>query len=125
MCLHVPISSNSSLFRAFKSRNVQRIVYMQILLQLAVVSVIVCSQSRLILTDPADQEFCSAPETAMLRPQFVLFGDSLTQKSFDEGGWAGRLANEYQRKVSQHPHMARGILSIESVSSVVVVLTCI
>ncbi|KAK9915119.1 hypothetical protein WJX75_004950 [Coccomyxa subellipsoidea] len=35
----------------------------------------------------------------MLRPQFVLFGDSLTQKSFDEGGWAGRLANEYQRKV--------------------------
>ncbi|BDA43364.1 Isoamyl acetate-hydrolyzing esterase 1 homolog [Coccomyxa sp. Obi] len=35
----------------------------------------------------------------MLRPQFVLFGDSLTQRSFDEGGWGGRLASEYQRKV--------------------------
>ena len=34
----------------------------------------------------------------MLRPQFHLFGDSLTQKSFSVGGWGARLANSYQRK---------------------------
>ncbi|KAL3150638.1 hypothetical protein ABBQ32_000440 [Trebouxia sp. C0010 RCD-2024] len=36
----------------------------------------------------------------MLRPQFVLFGDSLTQKATDpQGGWAAALAHNYQRKV--------------------------
>ncbi len=35
----------------------------------------------------------------MLRPQFVLFGDSITQHGFSEGGWCARLANEYSRKV--------------------------
>lgn len=35
----------------------------------------------------------------MLRPQFVLFGDSLTQKASDpQGGWAAALAHNYQRK---------------------------
>lgn len=37
----------------------------------------------------------------MLRPSFVLFGDSLTQRSFGEGGWGARLADAYQRKVRQ------------------------
>ena len=37
----------------------------------------------------------------MLRPSFILFGDSLTQKSFGEGGWGARLADAYQRKVRQ------------------------
>lgn len=36
----------------------------------------------------------------MARPRFVLFGDSLTQRSFDEGGWGAKLASLYQRKVS-------------------------
>ena len=35
----------------------------------------------------------------MLRPQFVLFGDSITQHGFSEGGWCARLANDYSRKV--------------------------
>ncbi|KAL0053262.1 hypothetical protein WJX82_003464 [Trebouxia sp. C0006] len=36
----------------------------------------------------------------MQRPEFVLFGDSLTQKASDsEGGWAAALAHNYQRKV--------------------------
>eukprot|EP00959_Pyramimonas_sp_CCMP1952_P448020 9381375-Pyramimonas_sp.AAC.1 len=30
------------------------------------------------------------------RAQFVLFGDSLTQAGFSEGGWAGQLAYVYQ-----------------------------
>ncbi|KAK9828721.1 hypothetical protein WJX72_001713 [[Myrmecia] bisecta] len=35
----------------------------------------------------------------MLRPQFVLFGDSLTQQSFDPaGGWGASLADAYARK---------------------------
>ena len=45
---------------------------------------------------------CVNPEyqtLRMLRPSFVLFGDSITQRSFDEGGWGARLASLYQRKV--------------------------
>ena len=41
------------------------------------------------------------PDGAMLRPTFMLFGDSITQKSFAEGGWGAHLANEYQRKVRE------------------------
>lgn len=38
---------------------------------------------------------------SMIRPQFVLFGDSLTQKACDpDGGWSAGLAHKYQRKVS-------------------------
>ena len=43
----------------------------------------------------------SDPNGSMLRPSFVLFGDSITQKSFAEGGWGAHLADEYQRKVKQ------------------------
>ena len=35
----------------------------------------------------------------MLRPRFVLFGDSLTQRSFEDGGFGAGLTNAYQRKV--------------------------
>ena len=31
------------------------------------------------------------------RPQIILFGDSITQFSFQTGGWGAALANEYQR----------------------------
>jgi hypothetical protein len=34
-----------------------------------------------------------------MRPQFVLFGDSITQHGFNDGGWCARLANDYSRKV--------------------------
>lgn len=38
-----------------------------------------------------------SPEAA--RPQFVLFGDSITEQSFRHGGWGASLANTYSRKV--------------------------
>ena len=48
------------------------------------------------------QPFCSA--LGMLRPRFVLFGDSLTQKACDpDGGWAAGLAHKYQRKARPTP----------------------
>jgi hypothetical protein len=34
-----------------------------------------------------------------VRPQLVIFGDSLTQQSFGHGGWGAALANNYARKV--------------------------
>ena len=34
-----------------------------------------------------------------LRPQWVLFGDSITQRGFGPGGWASVLADAYTRKV--------------------------
>ncbi|KAK9840954.1 hypothetical protein WJX81_002383 [Elliptochloris bilobata] len=34
----------------------------------------------------------------MLRPRFVLFGDSLTQRSFEDGGFGAGLTSAYQRK---------------------------
>eukprot|EP00271_Cylindrocystis_brebissonii_P006242 TRINITY_DN18942_c0_g1_i1.p1 TRINITY_DN18942_c0_g1~~TRINITY_DN18942_c0_g1_i1.p1 ORF type:complete len:318 (-),score=30.83 TRINITY_DN18942_c0_g1_i1:1045-1998(-) len=33
-----------------------------------------------------------------LRPKFVLFGDSLTQQSFGEGGWGATLQDRYSRQ---------------------------
>ncbi|KAJ0988175.1 hypothetical protein J5N97_006531 [Dioscorea zingiberensis] len=39
---------------------------------------------------------CSAE--AMSRPRFVLFGDSITEQGFRNGGWAAALANTYSRK---------------------------
>jgi len=32
------------------------------------------------------------------RPKIVLFGDSITQMSFIDGGFGSKLANYYQRK---------------------------
>nr|CAD1829877.1 unnamed protein product [Ananas comosus var. bracteatus] len=34
----------------------------------------------------------------LLRPQFVLFGDSITEQSFRPGGWGTALADTYSRK---------------------------
>ena len=34
----------------------------------------------------------------MIRKRFLLFGDSLTQQSFEEGGWGSKLVSRYQRK---------------------------
>jgi hypothetical protein len=55
--------------------------------------------------DSPDTQHCPNPDLGgarqMLRPSFVLFGDSLTQRSFGEGGWGARLADAYQRKVRQ------------------------
>lgn len=46
-------------------------------------------------------DVCGAP--SMLRPRFVLFGDSLTQRSFESGGFGAGLTNAYQRKVIPQP----------------------
>lgn len=35
---------------------------------------------------------------AMMCPQFVLFGDSITEQSFRPGGWGSALADSYSRK---------------------------
>ena len=32
-----------------------------------------------------------------IRPELVLFGDSITQQSFQPGGWGARLADAYNR----------------------------
>ena len=45
----------------------------------------------------------TSAELPMQRPQFILFGDSITQNGFADGGWAGRLANAYCRKVRFAP----------------------
>jgi len=34
-----------------------------------------------------------------IRPQFVLFGDSITEQSLRAGGWGAALADTYSRKV--------------------------
>ena len=34
-----------------------------------------------------------------LRPQFIVFGDSITQQAFSPGGWAAMLSDAYQRRV--------------------------
>ncbi|TQD95692.1 hypothetical protein C1H46_018636 [Malus baccata] len=34
----------------------------------------------------------------MMRPEIVLFGDSITQQSFRPGGWGAALADSYSRK---------------------------
>ena len=52
-----------------------------------------------------DQECPSSAMDETSRKTFILFGDSLTQKSFDEGGWGARLANAYQRKVIIEHHI--------------------
>ncbi|KAJ1685277.1 hypothetical protein LUZ63_016667 [Rhynchospora breviuscula] len=33
-----------------------------------------------------------------MRPKLVLFGDSITEYSFDEGGWGASLANHFTRR---------------------------
>jgi hypothetical protein len=35
----------------------------------------------------------------LLRSQFVLFGDSITEQSFEDGGWGAALAALYARQV--------------------------
>ena len=34
-----------------------------------------------------------------VRPAVMLFGDSLTQRSYEEGGWGASLTHHYARKV--------------------------
>mmetsp|Transcript_26074 Transcript_26074/g.56529 ORF Transcript_26074/g.56529 Transcript_26074/m.56529 type:complete len:301 (-) Transcript_26074:304-1206(-) len=45
-------------------------------------------------------DFCSSSQVDTMntrRAKFVLFGDSLTQRGFQEGGWCGRLAAVHER----------------------------
>lgn len=42
---------------------------------------------------------CPTSAPTRLRPTWVLFGDSITQKASGPGGWASRLEDAYQRKI--------------------------
>ncbi|XP_071903769.1 GDSL esterase/lipase At5g62930 isoform X2 [Coffea arabica] len=44
-----------------------------------------------------------------MRPQIVLFGDSITEQSFRSGGWGAALADTYSRKGSATPPVAATI----------------
>ncbi|XVF50324.1 hypothetical protein PTKIN_Ptkin04bG0087600 [Pterospermum kingtungense] len=44
-----------------------------------------------------------------MRPNIVLFGDSITQQSFRSGGWGASLADTYSRKDSTKPPVATTI----------------
>ena len=46
----------------------------------------------------ADQLCPVTDSPTMIRKRFLLFGDSLTQQSFEEGGWGSKLVSRYQRK---------------------------
>ena len=35
-----------------------------------------------------------------MRPKIYLFGDSITEESFDDGGWGASLANHFARRVT-------------------------
>lgn len=41
-------------------------------------------------------------DTLLQRPKIVLFGDSLTERSFDTGGWGAVVQSKYTRRVSTH-----------------------
>ena len=64
-------------------------------------SFVLCLLLTVSIAEDFKDDKCANPEVVpqMLRPSFVLFGDSITQRSFDEGGWGARLASLYQRKV--------------------------
>ncbi|XP_056170754.1 GDSL esterase/lipase At5g62930 isoform X2 [Syzygium oleosum] len=44
-----------------------------------------------------------------MRPAIVLFGDSITQQSFQPGGWGAALADAYSRQDSSKPPVAATI----------------
>lgn len=49
--------------------------------------------------DPKRRETQYTKMVGPMRPQIVLFGSSIVQMSFDNGGWGAILANLYARKV--------------------------
>ena len=52
-----------------------------------------------IITDQWMAQSGASQVKPAFRAQFLLFGDSITQRSFQYGGWGAHLANAYQRKV--------------------------
>ena len=69
---------------------------------LLLVAVLACTTNIEVAANPLcpAAQICDWPAETMQRPQFVLFGDSLTQKALDpDGGWAAAFAHDYQRKV--------------------------
>ncbi|BBH03812.1 SGNH hydrolase-type esterase superfamily protein [Prunus dulcis] len=51
----------------------------------------------------------SEKEALFMRPEIVLFGDSITEQSFRSGGWGAALADTYSRKDSKKPPAAATI----------------
>jgi hypothetical protein len=59
---------------------------------------LVLSLSSRSTHDPSDSTFVMTP--VLTRPRLVLFGDSLTERSYNpDGGWAAALSDYYCRKV--------------------------
>lgn len=57
-------------------------------------------RSSHLMAGPTD----SSLPPLLQRPRILLFGDSLTERSFDpEGGWGASLAHRYARKVPGEP----------------------
>ncbi len=48
----------------------------------------------------------SETQIVLHRPKIVIFGDSLTERSFDQGGWGAALQHNYSRKVSSAADVA-------------------
>lgn len=66
---------------------------------------------RLFCIDLYLCSFVVAGET-MSRPRFLLFGDSITEQGFRNGGWAAALAETYSRKVSS-PFPSFSVLNLQ------------
>lgn len=60
--------------------------------------VLVALLSAFFASDQQKPALGASRRSTMLRPKFLLFGDSITQKSFSVGGWGAALTDAYQRK---------------------------
>lgn len=63
-----------------------------------------------------------------MRPQIVLFGDSITQRSFRSGGWGAAVADIYSRKVSSFyllPTFSSKILGFTILSVCLLIWACV
>lgn len=76
-----------------------------------------CSFLALSLALGDEEGFCPASMSLFFflkpgtRPDFLLFGDSLTQRSFEEGGWGASLTHHYARKVNWDQQFLSGLVA--------------
>lgn len=54
------------------------------------------------------------------RPHILLFGDSLTQRGFENGGWVGRLAHAYSRRADVANRGLSGLVSLNGLQELVI-----
>ena len=58
-----------------------------------------CRNSAFVVSQRLGERKKEPNRGRRMRPQIVLFGDSITEQSFRPGGWGGALADTYSRKV--------------------------